>query len=288
MNLENKRVLVTGAGGGIGRELVVALLDEGAYVLLTGRDRGALASVVKHHPERERSVVFAADITSASDRARLCDFALRWRGGIDILVNNAAVSEFTFLEAQSAESVDTAIATNLTAPIDLCRRLLPRLQLSDEAHIVNIGSVFGSIGFAGNSVYSATKFGLRGFSEALRRELADTNVRVHYFAPRATRTAFNSALVDDLNEALGNEADDPAEVARHIVRAVCDGKLESVIGWPEKLFVRLNALLPRLIDMALLQKLTTIRDFASRSPSAPPARPRPAFVNTTVKPRETV
>lgn len=286
MNVRDKRVLVTGASGGIGRALVTELLNEGAQVLLSGRDHAALLRVVEHHSERDRSAVFAADIGNASDRARLCDFAARWRGGIDILINNAGVNDFGFLSGQSGESLDSAVTTNLIAPIDLCRRLSSRLELSDEAHIVNIGSVFGSIGFAGNSVYCATKFGLRGFSEALRRELADTNICVHYFAPRATRTAFNSDTVNDLNVALGNASDDPTEVARHIVRSLQEGKLETIIGWPEKFFARLNALLPRLVDMALRQKLAIIRDFASRSPA--PERAKHAFFNSTVNPRESL
>lgn len=288
MNLRDKRVLVTGASGGIGRVLVAELLNEGAQVLLSGRDHAALLSVVEHHPERERSAVFAADIANALDRARLCDFASRWRGGIDILINNAGVNDFAFLSAVSGESLDAAVTTNLIAPIDLCRRLSARLELSDEAHIVNIGSVFGSIGFAGNSVYCATKFGLRGFSEALRRELADTNIRVHYFAPRATRTAFNSDAVNDMNIALGNASDGPDEVARHIVRSLQKGKLETNIGWPEKFFARLNAVLPRLIDWALVQKLRVIRNFASRSSAPPRERATPAFFSSTVNPRESL
>ena len=285
MNLHDKRILVTGASGGIGRALVVALLAEGAQVLLSGRDRAAMSKVVEQHAERDRTEIFAADVSSASDRGRLCDFASRWRGGIDILVNNAAVNDFTLLGTQSAESLDGIVTTNLIAPMDLCRRLISRLARSEKAHIVNIGSVFGSIGFAGNSVYCASKFGLRGFSEALRRELADTNIRVHYFAPRATRTAFNSDRVNGMNDALGNASDDPAAVARHIVRALQAGKLESVIGWPETVFARLNALLPRLVDVALAPKLATIRDFAGRS-TAPVAARSAAFVDSTVKPRE--
>ncbi|WP_129645781.1 SDR family oxidoreductase [Peristeroidobacter agariperforans] len=286
MSLHDKRVLVTGASGGIGRALVAELLNEGAQVLLSGRDHAALSKVVAHHPERERSAVFAANIANASDRARLCDFAARWRGGIDILINNAGVNDFAFLSVQSGESLDAAVTINLIAPIDLCRRLSSCLELSDGASIVNIGSVFGCIGFAGNSVYCATKFGLRGFTEALRRELADTNVRVHYFAPRATRTSFNSDAVNDLNVALGNASDDPAEVARHIVRSLQGGKLETIIGWPEKFFARLNAVLPRLVDMALVQKLPVIRDFASRSSSPPPDHSRSALLNSIANPRE--
>jgi len=274
MNFEDKRVLITGASGGIGRALVAMLLDEGAHVLLSGRDHEALSAVVQGHAERERTAVFSADLTRASDRAALCDFASRWRGGINVLINNAAVNDFSLLRSQSAESLEVAIATNLVAPIDLCRRLSACLERSETAHIVNIGSVFGSIGFAGNSVYCATKFGLRGFSEALRRELANTSIQVHYFAPRATRTAFNSDLVNDMNEALGNASDDPAQVARSIVGALQADQVECVIGWPEKFFARLNALLPRLVDAALLQKLATIREFANRSTFNGRAKPR--------------
>lgn len=286
MNFQDKRVLITGASGGIGRALVATLLDEGARVLLSGRDHEALTKVVQDHAERDRTAVFSADLTSASDRARLCDFASRWHGGIDVLINNAAINDFASLTSQPADSLDAAIATNLVAPIDLCRRLAPCLERGKEAHIVNIGSVFGSIGFAGNSVYCATKFGLRGFSEALRRELADTSVRVHYFAPRATRTAFNSDLVNDMNEALGNASDDPAEVARKMVRALRADQVECVIGWPEKFFARLNALLPRLVDAALLRKLATIRDFANRSTAA--ARSTAALANSSAKPRKII
>ncbi len=93
--------------------------------------------------------MFAADISKGLDRARLCDFALRWRGGVDLLINNAAVNDFNLLTTQSADELDAAVTTNLIAPIDLCRRLIPRLELGDDARIVNIGSVLGSIGFAG-------------------------------------------------------------------------------------------------------------------------------------------
>lgn len=140
--------------------------------------------------------------------------------------------------------------------------------------------MFGSIGFAANSVYCASKFGLRGFSEALRRELSDSNIHVHYFAPRATRTPFNSEAVNDLNRALGNAADEPAAVARQIVQCLQADKLEFVIGWPEKFFARLNALLPRVVDRALRPKLAIIREFASRSNSVS----TPAFAPVLVTP----
>lgn len=271
MNLQDRRVLITGAAGGIGSALVSQFLEQGARVLVTGRHHSTLAEVVSAHPDGSRADIFTADLTNASDRAALCEFARHWRGGVDILVNNAAISDFAFLATQSAESMEKAIATNLVAPIDLCRRLVPHLSGRADAHIVNIGSVFGSLGFAANSVYCATKFGLRGFSEALRRELADTNIGVHYFAPRATHTALNSEQVNEMNRTLGNASDAPADVARAIVQALQAGRRECVLGWPEKFFARLNAIAPRLVDGALSKKLPTIRRFAGG-----PESPRPA------------
>jgi short-subunit dehydrogenase len=279
MNLRDKRILVTGAAGGIGSELVASLIQEEAHVLLTGRDHAALQRVAARCAD-ERGAVFAADLAKPRDRAALCAFATQWRGGIDMLINNAGVGDFSLLHQQSAEAIQATLTTNLLAPIDLCRQLVPYFSSRDEAYIVNIGSVFGHLGFAANSVYCASKFGLRGFSEALRRELADSSIRVHYFAPRATRTKLNSSAADEMNEVLGNASDDPADVARAIVQALRADRLESIIGWPEKLFARLNAILPRAVDAALGKKLPTIRRCAQRGAAIAPTAVRIAEVAT--------
>ena len=105
-------------------------------------------------------------------------------------------------------------------------------------------------------------------AEALRRELADSNVRVQYLAPRATRTGMNAVAVERMNAELGVAMDPPELVAR----AACDmlehGRREAVLGWPEKAFVRINALLPRIVDGSLRRQLEVIRRHA-RSAEAP-------------------
>jgi short-subunit dehydrogenase len=158
---------------------------------------------------------------------------------------------------------------NEQAPIHLCRLLLPHLRRQSEAHILNTGSVFGGIGYAAYSVYSATKFAMRGFSEALRRELADTSVQVHCLAPRATRTGINTAAVERMNAELGVAMDTPDVVARAACDMLESGVAEAVVGWPEKFFVRLNALFPRLVDGALRKQLPVIRRHAGAPLSAP-------------------
>jgi short-subunit dehydrogenase len=119
--------------------------------------------------------------------------------------------------------------------------------------------VFGSIGYPGNVAYSASKFGLRGFSEALRRELSDTPVRVCYVAPRVVATAFNSARVAAMNRALGNREDSPETVGAAVVRAIQTEAAITVIGQPERFFSRVNALLPRLVDGAIRRQLPLIK-----------------------------
>jgi short-subunit dehydrogenase len=270
MNLSTARVLLTGAAGGIGSAIAAELLARGATVLLVDVNESALRLFAASEPKvsADRVDVFTANLTKAEDRARLAEFARTWRGGINVLINNAGVSHFRLLEDQSADDVDLALAVNLQAPIHLCRLLLPHLQRQPEAHILNTGSVFGGIGYAAYSVYSATKFAMRGFSEALRRELADTSVAVHYLAPRATRTGINTAAVEKMNEELGVAMDTPPVVARAACEMLEKGTLEAVVGWPEKFFVRLNALLPRLVDGALRKQLPVIRRHAGAGATA--------------------
>ncbi|WP_374651020.1 SDR family NAD(P)-dependent oxidoreductase, partial [Rhizorhabdus sp.] len=117
--------------------------------------------------------------------------------------------------------------------------------------IVNIGSVFGSIPFAHFVSYSSAKAGLKGFSQALRRELAGSGVEVTHVAPRAVRTPLNSERVMALAEITKMHLDAPEYVADRIALAIEKGERDVVIGFPESVFVRLNALMPTMIDKAL-------------------------------------
>jgi len=272
MRLAEARILLTGAAGGIGGAVAAELLAHGAAVLLVDMNESALRQLVsdKLQAYADRVEVHVANLTRAEDRVRLAEFARTWRGGINVLINNAGVNHFRLLHEQPAEEVDLALAVNVQAPIHLCRLLLPHLCRQTDAHILNTGSVFGGLGYPAYSVYSATKFAIRGFSEALRRELADTPVKVHYLAPRATRTGINTTAVEQMNAELKVAMDSPAVVALAARRMLEQETAEAVVGWPEKFFVRLNALLPRLVDGALRRQLPVIRRHAGTSPASPP------------------
>ena len=266
MTPANIRALVTGGGGGIGGAIADELLGRGASVLLVDRDEGALARAAARLARYgDRVGTVAADLTSATDRERLFAEASAWRGGINVLINNAGVNHFRMFADQPPEQIDLALAINLQAPLHLCRGLLPHLLRQGEACILNTGSVFGAIGYPGYAVYSATKFAVRGFTEALRRELADTNVKVRYVAPRATRTGINTSAVERMNAELGVAMDPPELVAKAVCDMLAGGRVEAVLGWPEKLFARVNGILPRVVDGALRKQLPVIRRYAGES-----------------------
>jgi short-subunit dehydrogenase len=269
MKSSDVRALITGGGGGIGGAIADELLVRGASVLLVDRDQAALERAAERLARYgDRVGTLAADLTQARDRARLCAAAAEWRGGINVLINNAGVNHFHMFADQPPEQLDLAIAVNLLAPMHLCRGLLPHLQRQPEACILNTGSVFGAIGYPGYAVYSATKFAMRGFTEALRRELADSRVSVRYLAPRATRTSINTSAVERMNAELGVAMDPPELVAKTVCDMLAGERVEAVIGWPEKLFARVNGILPRVVDGALRKQLPVIRRYAGESAAA--------------------
>jgi short-subunit dehydrogenase len=240
VDCKGKQVLLTGATGGIGQAIAAELDRAGARLTLVGRNSARLAELQHRLSDRHR--VIAVDINDAGQRdtlVRQCD-----------------------RDGQEPEAIETMVLTNLLAPMLLCRALLPALQRGGETAIVNIGSIFGSIGHPGFTAYCATKFGLRGFTEALQRELHDSNVRVSYLAPRATRTDLNSAAVTALNEALGNATDEPERVAEELMKVLGARRHQHYMGWPENLFVRLNGLFPGVVHSALARKLHIIRRHA--------------------------
>lgn len=267
MNVSGKKIVLTGAVGGIGRAFANMLDRQGARLVLVGRDAAELDKLNQELHNRHQ--VLSADLTTQFGRDSV--YTCCKQQGIDVLINNAGIGEFALLDSQDPGHIARLIDINLVAPILLTQLLLPLLKEAPAGTIINIGSTFGSIGYPGFSSYSASKFGLRGFTEALRRELANTPMRVLYLAPRATRTAMNSSAVNTLNDTLGNAMDDPEVVAAALQKLIGSNQATRYLGWPEKLFVRINSLLPALVDKALRKQLPVIQ--ALSHASCHPAQP---------------
>ncbi|WP_299347150.1 SDR family oxidoreductase [uncultured Pseudoxanthomonas sp.] len=261
MDLAGRTVVVTGASGGIGVPLCAALLAAGAHVLAVGRDEARLRRLAQQLPAGRLSWA-VGDVATEVGRARVLEAARAAVPTPSVLVLAHAQAAFGLFEDQSPEEMAHLMQTNLVAPMLLVHALLPVLRMHDAASVAVVGSTFGSLAFPGFAAYSASKFGLRGMTEALAREYADTPLRFQYLSPRATRTPFNSATVDALNVELKVASDAPADVARQLVAAIVRGAPRLQIGWPEKLFARLNGALPGLVDRSLRASLPIIRRHA--------------------------
>ncbi len=263
MRISQARILLTGAGGGIGSAIARQLAGSGASLLLTDVRREPLDRLgAEIGSNRETPQAVVADVTAEQDRMMLVNAARNH--GTNVLINAAGINPFGLLAEQASTEIARALSINTLAPMLLCQALLPVLTANSRAHIVNIGSTFGSLGFPGFCAYSATKFAMRGFSEALRRELADTAVRVHYVAPRATSTALATDRVRAMNDELGVGMDSPDLVARAVERALREERRELLLGAPERLFAKINALFPAIVDRSVRKQLGTIRRYATR------------------------
>lgn len=266
MTIEGKHILITGASGGIGSAIVAELARRDARLHLVGRDRAPLEELDARHGITDNGgSAICGDIALPEGRAAVLAACDRLPRPLDMLINCAGVNDFGLFAEQDVATLERMIAVNVTGPVLLTRALLGHLSRAERGRIVNIGSTFGSIGHPGFVAYCATKFALRGFSEALRRELAGSRVRVDYIAPRATQTALNSRSVCEMNRALGVRMDRPQKVAAAVLRVIEKNRAGTrFIGWPERLFVKINGLFPGLVDASLLKRLAVITRYASQ------------------------
>ena len=237
--LKGKHVVVTGGAGGIGSLLCQRLLDQGARVTVIDRAESLPfnAQLMRGDLSTQEGIQLLADALALME--------------VDVLVHLAGIQYFGPMEHQTPEHVRLTYMVNLVAPVLLTQAVLPRMKARKSGHIVTIGSTFGSINFAHFVTYSSSKAGLRGFSEALRREVKAHGIDVTYIAPRAVKTPLNSPLVMELAKQVNMHMDSPEWVAGEIAKAIGAKANDVYLGFPEKLFVRINALLPRLVDKAL-------------------------------------
>lgn len=244
--MSGKMVLITGAGTDIGRALAVEADRLGHRPILVGRRPPPLAELASG---LRRASVLPADVTTRQGRALIA--ASVAQTGLDILINNAGVVPSGAIGTTMDDEIAAALALNVAAPIALTRDLLDSLIVS-RGQVVNMGSVFGDIAFPFFAIYSASKFALRGFSDALRRELSPQGVAVTYVAPRATRTDAAQGF-DRLVGPMAMTLDAPEAVAAHAWRAITARRREQLPPTCERLFAALQRLRPALIDRALIR-----------------------------------
>jgi short-subunit dehydrogenase len=269
MNFESQRILITGAGGGLGQALSAQLASRKARLCLVDRSNDISERLEQtSKPFPTGILTTQADITRAEERERVVNMMIKSWGGIDILINLAGVLDFARFDEQDPGMIQRILQVNIEAPMLLTRRVLPQMITQGRGQIVNIGSMFGSIGFPCFAAYSASKFALRGFSQAVRRELTGSGVGVTYISPRAVRTPFNPPVVHRMAELGMMRMDEPQWVVKKIITAIEKEKDEAYIGFPESLFARLNALLPGLVSRAIIKQVPTLVSFTHQNVNA--------------------
>ena len=232
MQLAGTTALLTGASGGIGQAIARALHGRGARVLLSGRRTEALEEV-----RRElggNAEVLEADLAEPAGAATLAQRA----GVVDVLVANAGLPASGRLERFTQEEIDRALDVNLRAPIQLSRALVPAMVERGSGHLVFVSSLSGKAAAARSALYSATKFGLRGFASGLHQDLHDRGVGVTVVFPSFIREAGMFADTGvKLPAWVGTRS--PDDVARAVVRGIETGKAEIDVA---PLSLRLGAL----------------------------------------------
>ncbi|MDQ6960404.1 MAG: SDR family oxidoreductase [Mariprofundaceae bacterium] len=259
MEIRDKNILLTGAAGGMGCLLAQALHDRGAKLALVDANAGSLKEVAN---SMEHAHAIVGDLSTAKGCRSIADAAVEALAQVDILINLAGLMSFRCFEDEDEDVVERIIQVNLLGAMRLTRALLPDMLKRNHGRIINVGSVFGSIGFAYFTAYSASKFGLRGFSEALRREVHDTRIKVMYVAPRAVKTPLNTGRIMRMGKATKMNMDTPERVVKRTLRAIDNDRKEVYIGFPESLFVQINVRFPRLVDKALAAQNRIARKFA--------------------------
>lgn len=265
MKLQGAGVLLTGANGGIGSALAEALAAKGAVLALFDRnedDVRALCDRLLGTQPGPSAHAFGVDLFDRGARMAAVNTAAATLDGIDVIINCAGLMSFRPFADEDPAALERVMQLNLIVPALLIRQIVPAMLARGCGRIVNIGSTLGSIGFPWFTAYSASKFGLRGLSEALRRELDGTGIGVTYVAPRAVKTPFNTDAVYRMAEVTKMNMDDPQWVAQLIVDAIERDAKDVYLGFPEKLFARINGFLPRLVDGGLRKQHHLMAPFA--------------------------
>ncbi|TWR26667.1 SDR family NAD(P)-dependent oxidoreductase [Mucilaginibacter achroorhodeus] len=177
---------ITGASRGLGRSLTEAVLASGDRVAATARDSKNLEHFVEQYGDS--ILPLQLDVNNKEEVHSAIASTIEKFGGIDVLVNNAGFGITGAVEAYSDEQVRSQLQTNLYAPIEITRAVLPHMRKKRSGHILQISSIGGRVGSGGVSVYQAAKFGLSGFSEGLAIEVADVGIKVTCIEPGGFRT----------------------------------------------------------------------------------------------------
>jgi 3-oxoacyl-[acyl-carrier protein] reductase len=202
-SLEGQCALVTGGGRGIGRAIALRLAGAGATVVVTGRHRETLDEVVRVIEQAGgKALAEVGSVANSDDAQRMVEVALQATGRLDILVNNAGIARDGLLLRLSSQSWQEVLDTNLTGVFNMTKAAVRPMLKQKSGSIINVTSIVGLTGNAGQSNYAASKAGVIGFTKSIARELAPRNITVNAVAPGYIETDMTAGLPEAAKESL--------------------------------------------------------------------------------------
>jgi uncharacterized protein len=253
MNLEGKKILITGASSGIGFETAKELMKGNAQLILVARDVECLKIAVKYllmkYPNAPEPTYKSCDVSDNESVIELRDFCLTKYRGVDILINNAGIGVYGSFDLTSNDDFHNIMNVNFFGAVNCTKAFLPSFKLRNSGIIANMSSLAGIHGVPYLSAYSASKAAIVAFSESLRAELKDKNISIINIYPGYTATDFfkNEKLVGGAVRPEGPYY--PAErVAKAIVKAIESEKPEKIISLNGILFSFVAKFFPRYLN----------------------------------------
>jgi dehydrogenase/reductase SDR family protein 7B len=280
MRFSGRTIWITGASSGIGEALADAFASEGAALILSGRRRDALDAVAGRLGGE--ALVLPFEVTDWNALAGAAETAWAWRGGVDMLVNNAGISQRSLAIDTAPEVYERIVAVDLMAPIRLTQALLPLMAERRCGHIVMISSVAGRLGPALRTAYAAAKHGLIGYGDALRAEVENAyGIKVTNVLPGSVRTQVAANALQGDGSARGasdtniEAGMDPGECARRILDGLAEGRREILVAEGAEAF----AASLRFQDPERLFDMLAAEGARLAEARAQGARPEPRQVN---------
>lgn len=250
-NLTDKRVIITGASSGIGRELARQLAAEGCQLIVNARRKERLDDLASEIAASGSScVVVEGDVTDEAVRGRLLDECQDRFGGLDILINNAGIGAMGRFDEATPERLREIFEVNFFAVAEMIRESLPLLKTGNEPMIVNLSSVLGHRGVPLKSEYCASKFAIHGFSDAIRAELESDGIDLLLVSPSTTDSEFFDAAIDDPTQRDWKKggAMSPEKVAAKTIRAIRKRRHEIILTFGGRILVWLDRFVPGIAN----------------------------------------